>query len=94
MMTDEVKVWLEGLGLGEHLHLFVDNEIDLEAACDLNEQDLRELGLAMGPRKKLLRAIAALSDSQTDRKPIAVAETKPVGADLIRDKFVSCSSHG
>ena len=77
MMTDEVKAWMEGLGLSEHLQVFVDNEIDLEAACDLNEQDLRELGLAMGPRKKLLRAIAALNDSQTDSKQITVAESKP-----------------
>jgi hypothetical protein len=38
-MTDEVKRWLEGLGLGEHLQAFVDNEIDLETAGELNEQD-------------------------------------------------------
>ena len=31
-MTDEVKAWLEGLGLGELFQVFVDNEIDLEAA--------------------------------------------------------------
>ena len=75
-MTDEVKQWLEGLGLGEHLQALVDNEIDLEAAGELNEQDLRELGLAMGPRKKLLRAIAALSESQLDTTQSAVADTE------------------
>ena len=60
-MIPEVKDWLERCGLDEHLQLFVDNEIDLDAARDLNEQDLKELGLAMGPRKKFLRAIAALN---------------------------------
>ncbi len=60
-MIPDVKDWLERCGLDEHLQLFVDNEIDLDAARDLNEQDLKELGLAMGPRKKFLRAIAALN---------------------------------
>jgi len=75
-MTNEVKSWLEGLGLGEHLQAFIDNEIDLEAAGELNEQDLRELGLAMGPRKKLLRAIAALYKSQLDTEQNADAEAQ------------------
>ena len=64
-MASEFKNWLEGLGLGEHLKSFVDSEIDLDAAKDLNEQDLRELGLAMGPRKKLLRAIAVLNEQHS-----------------------------
>jgi class 3 adenylate cyclase/predicted ATPase len=57
-----VKEWLERFDLVEHHHVFVENEIDLDAARDLSEQDLRELGLAMGPRKKLLRAIATLNE--------------------------------
>ena len=65
-MTDQVKNWLDGLGLGDHLQVFIDNEVDLDAARDLNEQDLREMGLAMGPRKKLLRAINALNQGQPD----------------------------
>ncbi len=75
-MSYEVKQWLDGLGLGEHLQAFVDNEIDLEAAGELNDQDLRELGLAMGPRKKLLRAIAALNESQLDTRQSADAEAQ------------------
>jgi len=71
-----VKERLERFDLGEYHHVFVENEIDLDAAKDLNEQNLRELGLAMGPRKKLLRAIAALNErdpaNQTiDDKPSA-----------------------
>jgi len=76
-MTDEVKRWLERLGLGEHHQAFVDNEIDLEAAGELNEQDLRELGLAMGPRKKLLRAIADLNGSQAGSKQRAAPVSEP-----------------
>lgn len=50
-MNQTVKHWLDGIGLGDHLQIFVDNEIDLDAARDLTEEDLRELGFAMGLRK-------------------------------------------
>jgi SAM domain (Sterile alpha motif) len=43
-----VKEWLERFDLGELHRVFVENEIDLDAAKDLSEQDLRELGLVMG----------------------------------------------
>ncbi len=61
-MVAGIREWLQGLGLGKYAVAFEDNEIDLAAARDLNEDDLKELGIAMGPRKKLLRAIAGLLD--------------------------------
>ena len=36
------------------------NEIDRQVLPELNENDLEKLGLPLGPRKKLLRAIASL----------------------------------
>ena len=68
-MTSEVREWLERHRLGEHLSLFVENQIDLDAAKDLNELDLRELGLPMGPRKKLLRALFALQEVRPGNEP-------------------------
>lgn len=64
-MSNEIRTWLTGLGLDDITDIFVENEIDLDAARDLTEADLRELGIPMGPRKKLLRAIAALGDDRT-----------------------------
>ena len=61
-MPTQIRTWLDTLGLGDHAEVFESNEIDLDAARDLNEDDLRELGIPMGPRKKLLRAVAALAD--------------------------------
>jgi class 3 adenylate cyclase/predicted ATPase len=63
-MTREIGNWLSELGLGEYRERFVENEIDLDAARDLTEADLRELDIPMGPRKKLLRAIVGLTDGQ------------------------------
>ena len=58
----ELRAWINGLGLEKYVEVFVENEIDMEAARDLTEDDLKELGLPMGPRKKLLRAISELDD--------------------------------
>jgi hypothetical protein len=63
-MAGDIKQWLEGIGLSKYAQAFADNEIDLEVLPDLTEDDLEKLGLPMGPRKKLLRAIDALSDQR------------------------------
>ena len=59
-MVAEIGEWLEGIGLAKYAKAFAENEIDFEVLCHLGEVDLRELGLPMGPRKKLLAAIAEL----------------------------------
>ena len=57
-MAVDINVWLERLGLGKYADRFAENEIDFDAARDLTEEDLKELGIPMGPRKKFLRALA------------------------------------
>ena len=52
--------WLRGLGLAKYQALLEESEIDLEVLPELDEADLEKLGIPMGPRKKLLRAIAGL----------------------------------
>ena len=58
-MTDIVR-WLEGLGLGKFVMVFAEAEIDANVLPDLTDADLEKLGIPLGPRKKLLRAIASL----------------------------------
>jgi len=56
-----IQEWLEGLGLAEYGPSFRENAIDLEVLVDLDAEDLRELGvIAVGHRKRLLKAIAEL----------------------------------
>ncbi|MBT6985416.1 MAG: hypothetical protein HN956_13785, partial [Rhodospirillaceae bacterium] len=55
-MVDDIRKWLEELGLDKYGDLFVENEIDLDAARHLEDGDLKELELPMGPRKKLVAA--------------------------------------
>ncbi len=59
-MADDIRHWLEVLGLGKYGDVFAENEIDFETLPRLDTEDLKELGLPIGPRKKLLAAIEAM----------------------------------
>jgi hypothetical protein len=73
-----VVVWLRSLGLGKYEAAFRENEIDETVLPDLTAEDLKELGVtALGHRRKLLSAIAALRDDATPRAPSAEPTTTP-----------------
>ena len=62
-LTD-IAAWLQDLGLERYVPTFRDNEIDWEVLPKLTSEDLREIGVAaIGHRRKLLDAIAALGAS-------------------------------
>jgi class 3 adenylate cyclase len=52
--------WLASIGLGEYAQRFAENAIDFSVVSDLTEQDLKDLGVLLGHRRKILRAIAEL----------------------------------
>src|SRR3954453_20753225 len=56
----DIGVWLRSLSLEEYEAAFRDNAIDADVLHDLTDQDLEKLGVLLGHRRKLLRAIAAL----------------------------------
>src|SRR5919106_1686886 len=57
----DVERWLQDLGLARYARTFVENDIDLDVLSDLSEQDLEELGVSLGHRKKLFRAKSCVS---------------------------------
>jgi class 3 adenylate cyclase len=59
----QVGDWLEKLGMSEYAERFAESDIDTSVLRDLNDQDLKELGVSLGHRRKMLRAIAELSDA-------------------------------
>ena len=65
-----VADWLEELGLSEYAQCFADNAIDLSVLPDLTDQDLEKIGVLLGHRRKMLKAIAALSTQSDLAKPI------------------------
>ena len=56
--------WLEKLGMSEYAQRFAENRIDLSVLPDLTDQDLEKLGVVLGDRRKMLRAIANLDNAQ------------------------------
>jgi class 3 adenylate cyclase len=64
-MTGDLAEWLEAQGLGQYARVLAENEVDLEALRLLSEHDLQELGIPLGPRKKLLKAIETTGSAGT-----------------------------
>ena len=56
----KVAQWLESLGLAKYENAFTANEITFDQLADLTDEDLREVGLPVGPRRAALTAILAL----------------------------------
>jgi hypothetical protein len=54
----DMASWLRSLGLEQYEATFRDNAIDDSVLPDLTDQDLEKLGVLLGHRRKLLRAIA------------------------------------
>src|SRR4029077_19862139 len=52
--------WLASLGLAEYAQRFAEQHVDASVLPDLTDQDLIELGIPLGHRRKLLRAITEL----------------------------------
>src|SRR6516164_5712197 len=73
-----ITEWLESMGLSEYAQRFAENGVDLSVLRDLTDQDLKDLGVLLGHRRKILRAIAELDDGARFRSALPVAEpTRP-----------------
>jgi class 3 adenylate cyclase/predicted ATPase len=78
-----IAEWLASIGLSEYAQRFADNAIDLSVLRDLTEQDLKDLGVLLGHRRKMLRAIAELegtalapTETATESAPQDAAERR------------------
>ena len=75
----KLGVWLRSLGLEQYERMFRENAIDADVLHDLTEEHLREIGLPLGARLKLLKAIAALAPSAEPISPaLPVAALGPL----------------
>src|SRR6516164_8157142 len=73
----DVGGWLRSLGLGQYEALFRASEIDADILPELTEVDLEKLGVPLGHRKRLLRAISGLTAAETSPAPAASTGAKP-----------------
>jgi class 3 adenylate cyclase len=64
-----ITLWLNALGLGQYAQRFADNDIDASILRDLTDEDLEKIGVSLGHRKRMLRAIAELGDAASAPEP-------------------------
>src|SRR5271157_5018300 len=64
-----IGVLLRSLSLGRYETAFRDNSIGREILPDLTGDDLEKLGVTLGDRKRLLKAIASVCATETAPKP-------------------------
>jgi hypothetical protein len=65
----DVGAWLRGLELAQYEGIFRENEIEADVLPELTDADLEKLGLPLGPRKRILKAIANLGDEDKSPRP-------------------------
>src|SRR5262249_50490596 len=61
----EIADWLQKLGMSEYAQRFTENRIDFSVLPEVTDQDLKDLGVVLGDRRKILRAIADLKSTET-----------------------------
>jgi class 3 adenylate cyclase len=61
--VQEIGDWLEKLGMPEYGECFDQNKIDLSVLPHLTDQDLKDIGVPLGHRRKMLAAVAQLDDT-------------------------------
>jgi class 3 adenylate cyclase/tetratricopeptide (TPR) repeat protein len=98
-MDVEIAAWLRGLDLQQYEQTFHENAIDVGILPELTETDLEKLGVLLGHRKRMLRAIAALNTKSPVTAPtlpetVATAPFRAGGAERRQVTLMFCDLVG
>ncbi len=92
----DLASWLKRCQLEQYLEAFTSQDITVELLPDLDTDDLRELGMTLGDRKRFLRAIAdsqtdstkkSLTDSEAERRQLTVMFVDLVGSTALAESL-------
>ena len=96
----EIADWLRGLGLEKYARAFDENAINWDVLSELTTDDLKEIGVAaVGDRRRLLAAIAALGEgaapaperssaaAEAERRQLTVMFCDLVGSTPLSTRF-------
>src|SRR5689334_14489819 len=81
---DALSAWLQHIGLARYTQLFLDNGIELDSLRLLDETDFEKLGVLLGHRRKLIKAIAELEKTAAQRPSIEA----PASSERLQDSGV------
>lgn len=98
-MQQQIADWLRKLGMSEYAQRFAENRIDFSVLPDLTDHDLEKLGVLLGDRRKMLRAIAVLgSDLMRGATPQVLTasqsarqDTADAVSDVLRSRRFDCA---
>ena len=81
----QIADWLEKLGMSEYAERFAENKIDVSVLRHLTDQDLKDIGVSLGHRRKILAAIsevaaATAADAETSSSLSRSPKTPPSAA--------------
>ena len=80
--VQQIADWLKKLGMSEYAQRFAENDIDMAVLPDLTDQHLKDLGVSLGHRLKMLHAIHDLSNvSAAVTAPSALVDIEPTRRD-------------
>jgi hypothetical protein len=83
---EQIADWLKKLGMSEYAECFAENDIDIDVLSELTDQDLEKLGVSLGHRRKMLRAIrdlggASVAVTAPSRRPSQLGQNRWRGRD-------------
>ena len=84
-----VGEWLHSVGLGQYEAMFRAREIDWDVLPELTETDLKQLGVTLGSRKRLMQEIADL-ETPSRAAPCAGAHPAPAAVERRPITFLFC----
>src|SRR5271156_1118139 len=73
----QIGDWLEKLGMSEYGQCFADNKIDVSVLRHLTDQDLKDIGIPLGHRRKMLAAITEMGTAPATPAATPATEPKP-----------------
>src|SRR6516225_4508751 len=73
----QIAAWLQMLGMSEYAQRFAENDIDVTVLPHLTDQDLKELDVSLGHRRKMLAAIAELAGAAPASQHPSLVEANP-----------------
>jgi predicted ATPase/class 3 adenylate cyclase len=86
---NNLEKWLKKIGLEQYISIFAENDIDDELLPELGEPDLKEMGMSLGHRKRLLKALRETNSGYTSN-PLSTTpisnkqENDPTSGNLFR----------
>ena len=73
----DIEQWLQQHGLDKYTDVFADNDVGFDVLPHLTEEHLKELGVSLGDRLRLLKALGALDSTDADISQAPQAHEQP-----------------